>query len=245
MMRRKTINMKKILMAMLAISLGSAVHAQQRLDTAVLLKLPVDPANVTRFKQKLVELALRSPDVRKYALQKQMVKYETTIAGAKWANHFSASGNLNEFTIENKGSANTFFPRYNFGVTLPIGNLIAIPAEVKRTRANAKLIDVQKESEVLQIKARVLRYYEEYAANKRLLELHQPILEDALVYFNQIEDKFKTGDKETNITTYKEAYKFYNDAMTQRVVLERNLRQSKVDLEGIVGMTLEEVMLQL
>jgi outer membrane protein TolC len=238
--------MKRAYILMLTVCIGLAAHAQQQPDTAVLLRLPADQANVARFKQKLVELALQSPDVKQYDDRKDIAKYGTRIATAQWANHFIASGNLNEFTIKGQGNDvngnQNFYPRYNFGVSFPLGHFVSIPNEIKRAKAEGKLAQKMKESAALIIKAKVLQAYEDYAANKKLLELHLPIMEDALLNYNQMEEKFRAGDNTVPIDVYKEAYRQYNAEMVQKVELERNLRQSKLVLEGMVGMTLEEVM---
>ncbi|HEU4555672.1 MAG TPA: TolC family protein [Chitinophaga sp.] len=229
----------------LCISLGAFAQLQQP-DTSVLLKLPQDPAVVARFKQKLVELALQNPDVRQYDAQKEITKYDTRIAKAAWLNHLTAAGNLNEFTIKGNHNGNnpqaSFYPRYNFGVLIPLGHFISIPNEVKRAKAQGRMVQKQQESAALVIKQKVLDAYEEYAANKQLVELHTPILEDALVHYNQVEEKFRAGDSGVPLDEYKAAYHEYNAEMVQKVLLEKNLRQSKLALEGIVGMTLEEVM---
>jgi outer membrane protein TolC len=239
--------MKQAYILLLAACFSVAAHAQQQPDTAVLLRLPADPANVARFKQKLVELALQNPDVKQYDDRKDIAKYETRIAKAAWLDHFSAAGNLNEFTIkgrdDNDINANqNFYPRYNIGVAIPFGHFLSIPNAVKRAKAEGKLAQKQQQSQALVIKAKVLQAYEDYAANKRLVELHLPILEDALLNYNQMEEKFRAGDNTVPIDVYKEAYRQYNAEMVQKVTLDRNLRQSKLTLESIVGMTLEEVM---
>ncbi len=241
--------MKRISLVVLALFLVLATQAQLvKRDTSVLLKLPPDVSTVTRFKAKLVELALQHPDMKQYAVKKQINKYETNIAGSAWLNHFSAAGNLNEFTI--KGSSgttnnNTFFPRYNFGVMLPIGNLIKIPNDVKRVRAEKKLLETQQESDALSVKALVLQAYEEYAANKQLYELHLPLVEDALLNYTQMEEKFRAGDETVSIELYKESYRSYNGEMAKKILLEKELRQSKLKLEEMVGTTLEQVLLQI
>src|ERR1044072_1054749 len=238
--------MKKAYILLLFVCIGLTANAQQQPDTEVLLKLPADPPAVTRFKQKLVELALQSPDVKQYDDRKDIAKYNTRVATAQWANHFVASGNLNEFTIKGRGNDlngnQNFYPRYNFGVTVPFGHFVSIPNEIKRSKAEGKLAQRQKESQALIVKAKVLQAYEDYAAAKKLLELHLPIMEAALLNYNQIEEKFRAGDNTVPIDVYKEAYRQYNAEMVQKVEMERNFRQTKLILEGIVGMTLEEVM---
>ncbi len=178
------------LFAVLCMSMSAYAQLQQP-DTSVLLRMPKDPANVARFKQKLVELALQNPDVKQYDVRKEVAKYDTRIAKAQWLNHFMASGNLNEFTLKNSSqNANqNFYPRYNFGVVVPFGHFLSIPNEVKKAKAEGKMAQKQQESAALIIKDKVLEAYEEYAANKQLVELHGPILEDALLHYNQSEEK--------------------------------------------------------
>ncbi|GEP88891.1 Outer membrane efflux protein [Chitinophaga terrae (ex Kim and Jung 2007)] len=239
--------MKTIITAVLLLCISFSSWAQlQRKDTSVLLKLPADPSNVARFKAKLVELALQNPAITKYAVSKEINKYDKRIVGAQWLNHFSAAGNLNEFTIKgNSNTNNVFYPRYNFGVLLPIGNLLKIPNETKRVKAEGRLLDKERESEVLAIKSKVLNLYEDYAANKQLYELHAPLLEDALLHFSQVEEKFRNNQDGVSLEQYKEAYRSYNGEMVKKIELEKLLRKSKLDLEEVVGMSLEEVMLKL
>ncbi|MRG44350.1 hypothetical protein GFS24_04455 [Chitinophaga sp. SYP-B3965] len=241
--------MKRISLVVLALFLGLATQAQVvKPDTSVLLKLPPDAARIARFKEKLVELALKHPDMQQYADKKLINKYELNSTGAQWLNHFSAAGNLNEFTIKGNSSGtqnNTFYPRYNFGVLLPIGNLIKIPNDVKRVRTERKVLEKQEASDALSIKATVLQLYEEYAANKQLFELHMPLVEDALLNYTQAEEKFRAGDETVSIELYKEAYRAYNGEMAKKIQLEKELRQSKLKLEEMVGTTLEQVLLQI
>jgi outer membrane protein TolC len=245
--------MKKIVLLALGLGLFASAQAQlSKTDTAIILRLEREPSIVERFKAQLVHLALSHPDVKQHGIRRQINKYETNMASALWLNHFTASGNLNEFTI--KGNRNntgnnpniaTFYPRYNFGVTLPLGNLIRIPNEIKKTKAERGVIEAQEESLKREMKALVLQVYEEYIANKRLYELNMPMLEDALLIFQQSEERFKEGDESMPLELYKETSRKYNEQLTRSVILERDYKQSKLKLEGIVGMTLEEVLASL
>lgn len=239
--------MKRISLVVFALFLGIATQAQVvKPDTSVLLKLPPDAARIARFKEKLVELALLHPNMKEYAVKKQINKYELNSVGSQWLNHFSAAGNLNEFTIKgNSSQNNTFYPRYNFGVVLPIGNLIKIPNDVKRVRTEKKLLETQEQADALTIKSTVLQLYDEYAANKQLFELHLPLVEDALLNYQQAEEKFRAGDETVSIELYKEAYRAYNGEMAKKILLEKELRKSKLKLEEMVGTTLEQVLLQI
>lgn len=227
---------------------SSFAQQRQQAESPILLALPADAPTVVKLKKRLVELALQTPDMKQYTIRKEINKYEGNKATAEWLNHFNVNGNVNEFTLkQQRGDVNNnFYPRYNFGVSVPLGNLVAIPNEIKRVKANSRLLDVQKESDAMTIRSKVLKAYEDYAANKQLVELQQPLLEDALNHYKRIEEKFSAGEKDVSVEAFNEAYRMYNGEMVKKVTLERDLRQSKIDLEGMIGgITLEEVLRQL
>ena len=101
-----------------------------------------------------------------------------------------------------------------------------------------------KEEEQLKIKADVLNAYELYAANKKMLELEVPLLEDVYNHYKQTEEKFSAGDKEVTVETLNIAYRSYNEEMVRKVMLERDIRQAKIELERLIGISFEEAVLQ-
>lgn len=242
--------MKRVLFFLLVALTGTAATAQQKSDTSIILRLPADQPTVKLLKERLVALAMENPQVKALDIKKQITKYDENRAKAGWLNMITAAGNLNEYTIKGSNSNstinnNTLYPRYNFGVMIPIGNLISIPNDVKIAKANGKVFDQQREGEKLALKAAVLRAYEDYAANKQLYELELPLLEDSYNHYKQTEQKFSTGDQNTAVEGLNDAYRIYNAEMVRKVNLERDVRQSKLTLEGIIGTTLEEVLLHL
>ncbi|MFY0255800.1 TolC family protein [Chitinophaga sp. 30R24] len=239
--------MKKALFFLLAVCTGAAtnVQAQTQADTSIILKLPADVFTVSRLKEKLVELAMNNPSIKVLDTKKEITHYDENRAKAGWLNMLTAAGNLNEFTIKGNSNNSTLYPRYNFGIMVPIGNLISIPNEVKAAKANGRAIDQQKEGEKLALKVMVLRAYEDYAANKQLYELQLPLLEDAYNHYKQTEQKFSNGDQNVAVEGLNDAYRIYNAEMVRKVNLERDVKQSKISLEGIIGTTLEEVLLHL
>lgn len=238
--------MKRVLFFFLAAITGTVAQAQ-RADTSIILRLPADLPTVSRLKEKLVELAMNNPQIKVLDIKKEITKYDENRAKAGWLNMLTAAGNLNEFTIKGSGTTNnnTLYPRYNFGIMIPLGNFISIPNEVKAAKANGRAFDQQKEGEKLTLKAAVLRAYEDYSANKQLYELQLPLLEDSYNHYKQVEQKFSGGDQGTAVEGLNDAYRIYNAEMVRKVNLEREVRQSKIVLEGIIGTSLEEVLLHL
>jgi outer membrane protein TolC len=125
-----------------------------------------------------------------------------------------------------------------------LGALVTIPNEVKIAKTEKKLIGNMKEEEQRKIKADVLNAYELYAANKKLLELQAPLLEDVYSHYKQTEEKFSAGDKDVSIETLNISYRSYNEEMVRKVMLERDIRQAKIELEKLIGITFEEAVVQ-
>ncbi|MEC5144373.1 TolC family protein [Chitinophaga sp. 212800010-3] len=240
--------MKKVILILLVAFTGAIMHANAQVskaDTSIILRLPTDPPTVARLKERLVELAVTNPTMRVLDAKKKVAEYDVNRAKAAWGDMFIASGNLNEFTIKGTNSNNTLYPRYNFGVNVPLGHLVSIPNEVKAAKANIKVVDEQKNAEALNLKSAVLRAYEDYAANKQLYELQLPLLEDAYNHYKQVEQKFSSGDHSLDVEGLNNAYRIYNAEMVRKVTLERDVKQSKLVLESIIGTTMEEVLLHL
>lgn len=237
--------MKKVFFVIVGMCMSALSQAQVK-EASLYVKL-VDAPEVTRLKAKLVELAMANPGLSVYDAKKEINKYEQTKAKAQWLNLLTAAGNLNEYTIKNSGTANNnnvFFPRYNFSLMIPLGNLVSIPADVKIAKTNRKVINFTQDEAKLKLKADVLNAYENYSGDKKLLELQAPLMEDALTHYKQIEEKFTKGEKEVGVEDYNAAYRNYNAEMVRKVMLERELRQAKIEIERLIGISLEEAILQ-
>lgn len=228
----------------LIIGLIGCLFAQAQKKEASLYIPLTDSPEVTQLKAVLVELAMQNPALKIYDNKLKVAKYQTNKAAAGWANMFQASGNVNEYTLKNNSNNATFFPRYNFSVTVPLGSFISIPNDVKIARTEKKVIANMKEEEQRKIKADVLNAYELYAANKKMMELSVPLLEDVYNHYKQTEEKFSSGDKDVSVETLNIAYRSYNEEMVRKVMLERDIRQAKIELERLIGISFEEAVLQ-
>ena len=244
--------MKKGFLLIFGLCICLFLHAQEKQGKKETLFVPLtDAPEVARLKEVLVELAMQNPGIAVFDGKAQINKYETTKAKAQWLNMLTAAGNLNEFTLKgsstNNGTTtnyNTFYPRYNFSLMVPIGNLISIPMDVKIAKTNRKVIGSMKEEEQRRIKADVLDAYELYSADKKLLELQAPLLEDVYNHYKQTEEKFSNGDKDVAVETLNISYRSYNEEMVRKVMLERDIRQAKIVLEKLIGVSFEEAVLQ-
>lgn len=234
--------MKKGLLFIIGLAFCISVQAQKK-ESSLYIPL-TDSPEVAQLKAVLVELAMQNPGLKVYDNKAKIAKYQQNKAAAGWANLFQAYGNLNEYTLKNNSNNSTFFPRYNFSLTIPLGSFISIPNDVKIAKTERKVVMNMKEEEQLKIKADVLNAYELYAANKKLMELEVPLLEDVYNHYKQTEEKFSAGDKEVSVETLNIAYRSYNEEMVRKVMLERDIRQAKIELERLIGISFEEAVLQ-
>ncbi|PSL43752.1 outer membrane efflux protein [Chitinophaga niastensis] len=235
--------MKKVFFVIVSICFSVFAQAQDK-ASSLYLKLN-DAPEVTRLKAKLVQLAMENPGLSVFDAKREINSYEVTKAKAAWLNTLTAAGNLNEYTIKNQATSNNaFFPRYNFSLMIPLGNFITIPNDVKIAKTNKKVINYTQDEARRKLKADVLDAYEQYASAKKLLELQAPLLEDVLTQYKQIEEKFSKGEKGITVEEYNTAYRNYNGEMVRKVMVEKELRLAKNEVERLIGISLEEAILQ-
>lgn len=234
--------MKQLVLFISFLLCVATTQAQLKDTTLSLSGLRKNPGMEARYRQQLIQLALQNPNMDELKAREEINKYEIRNAKAAWLNHFVANGNLNEYSI--KGSSNNnFFPRYNFGVTLPLGNLVTVPNNVKIAKTQRKVLTAQKRTDSIATKVSVLNMYEIYVANEQLMELQIPVLNDVYSNYSLQEDKFKKG--EITVEEFNAAYRIYNTEKATNINLKRELEQSRINLEGMIGTTLEEVLRQI
>ena len=72
-------------------------------------------------RERLVQLALQNPLYEIADHDVTIAEYNIRLAKTSWLSSISIAGNLNEFSIDPKAAGNNsyFYPRYNFGVSIP------------------------------------------------------------------------------------------------------------------------------
>ncbi len=228
------------LLALILFSCAPLLLVAQKIDYNKII-LPDDAKDI-QFVEKLVRLAwANNPTNEMLKHQVSAAEYNEKILKRNFLNQITATGNLNEFNINppNTTQFPIFFPRYNFGATLNLGNFFIDPLRVKRAKEE-KMIAVQNvNSQKLTLRAEVLRRYQIYLTNKDLLKVQIEALEDASNLFSTSEQKFKNG--EATIVDYNNALEILNTRKTQKITAEREFNISKIDIEELIGVKLEEV----
>ncbi|MFM9840185.1 MAG: TolC family protein [Cyclobacteriaceae bacterium] len=190
--------------------------------------------------EKLVQLAwTNNPSNQVLYDQVRVAEYNKKLARRNFLNQISATGNVNEFNINPPPGVAIFLPKYNFSATLSLGNVFSDPIRIKRAQEETEIALKNVDSKKLLIRAEVLRRYQVYLSFKELLKIRTEALEDAYASFSLMEQKFKNG--QTSIIEYNSALENHNMRKADKIVAERDFVISKIDIEELIGVKLEDV----
>jgi outer membrane protein TolC len=221
-------------------SFGS-LNAQNKTTDEISVR-PLHTAAEDSTAEKLARIAMSNTSV---AIQQDNVnsaKYELSATKTAWLDNFRASGNVNEFTIKGRTTSpygnSLVYPRYNVGVTVPLGLFFNQPKQVKAQyyKYQAEVENLKREKENLRLL--VITAYYDYLRNQRLFELQEEVLQDAEFAFKKSEEKFQKG--EINVEVYTAVNKRYNSEKVTKINLERDLIVSQAELETLIGMPLSK-----
>ncbi|WP_315820632.1 TolC family protein [Paraflavitalea speifideaquila] len=90
----------------------------------------LDTSQITDIREKLVQLAMQNPSFEIADRNVNVATYQLRRAKGTWFGVISASGNVNEYTINPKSAPSnqaTLYPKYNFSLNLPLDFLPAGP----------------------------------------------------------------------------------------------------------------------
>jgi outer membrane protein TolC len=160
-------------------------------------------------------------------------------ANSSFLGSVNLGGNVNEFVINNSPAAN-FFPKYNFGLTIPLDMFAKNKAE-KRT-ANEMIIINTSQKELIgeALKAKVLIQYENYKEKKVLLELQRITTDDDIAAYEKAQKDYKN-----DIITIDDVNKIYREMIRSRgnlVSREKDLNIAIIEIEETIGVPLKTVL---
>ena len=200
-----------------------------------------DTGKVFDIREKLVQLALQNPDYEVADRTVNRSLYELRKAKGSWLGAVAVSGNLNEFSIKQQASGvASFYPKYNFSVNIPLDMFTTKRNDVKIARENYLMAEAARNNTFRDIRAAVLSMYEDYLMHKARLESQIRMTQDEQTILISKERDFKDGL--INQEEYTKYNKAYEGANLLRIEYERNYKVSKIELERMIGMTIEEAL---
>lgn len=218
-----------------------SLHAQNNPQESA-LKSSLPSSNDNAIREKLVALALQNSDKKISDLQVKAAKDHIGLAKAEWINTIFASSYWNEFSINPpaKDQFNFYYPKYNFGISIPLGIFITVPKHVKIAKAEYHIAQEQQKLKVLNIRSQVLTKYEDYLMYQKQLTIQSMLTDNEYNTLVQAKTKFSSG--EIDVNEYNMEMEKYNNQLSKKISLEHNLAIAKLALEEIIGKKLEEVL---
>ncbi|RYE51441.1 MAG: hypothetical protein EOP48_18215 [Sphingobacteriales bacterium] len=189
----------------------------------------------------LAELAGQSTSMKRATKITEASKYEWHATRVDYLNNLRASFNLNELNI--KGSSNgenVFYPRYNFSMVVPIGMFFTNGKTTKKTKAIYEGNVAQKAMVLDDYKEQIEMAYQDYQLQKMLLELQETVVQDESAFYSQLEQKFSAN--KITVDEFSAGSKRFNTEVSKRITLIRDRNVSKIKLEKLIGMDLEDAL---
>lgn len=191
------------------------------------------------IKAQLILLALNNPQAAAADANVRIAMIARQKANSSFLGSVNLGGNVNEFVINNSPAA-SFFPKYNFGLTIPLDMFAKNKAE-KRTGNEVITINrLQKQQIGEALKAKVLIQYEVYKEKKELLELQRIVLDDDLAAYEKAQRDYKD-----DVIAIEEVNKMYSELIKSKGNLatkEKELNIAIIEIEEIIGVPLKTVL---
>jgi outer membrane protein TolC len=197
------------------------------------------------IEEKLVVLALGGPlyDVSDHQIK--IAEYKVKSAKKSWFNLLAISANYNDQTFA-KNTPQTqgayVYPKYFFGLTIPIGTIVTKGTEIKSAREEVAISKDNQKALERTIRADVLAKYKQYKLAKALVVLESQVADDLHTEFLQAEKKFNDGS--ITIEDYSIALRNNNAELSKLLNLQLQEDMAKLDIEKSIGVRLETVIKQ-
>ncbi|MEM7106951.1 MAG: TolC family protein [Bacteroidota bacterium] len=202
--------------------------------------LPPSAQNV-RIEERLVQLAWRNnPEAKSARDESEIAEYSLKAAKWSWLDNLSATGNLNEITLDQDNERSEFFPRYNFSINLSLGLFASAPRDVKTAKKQKEIAENEVNRAKLRIRAEVLSSYERYKMVKEIFEIQSLATEDIYSNFQLTEERFKNGEETLN--NYNKVLERYNSQKITELRSKYDLDLATIQLEELIGLPLDEVL---
>jgi outer membrane protein TolC len=204
--------------------------------------------SVDSIAEALVGFAMNHPTIKSAEYLAGFFEYSYKESKTTWMNNIVAQGNLNEFSIkEGSGSdalkQSSQYPRYNFGVSIPLGIFVNNPKATKaallKYRSTVEQVNVERQN----IRFQVLAAWQDYLMNKRLQHLQDEVVHDYEIIYIKNKDAFSKG--QVTLDAFNYSSMMYHNELTKQITIESAVHVSEAKIESLIGMSLAEAFNQI
>ncbi len=199
----------------------------------------VDTSGLT-IEEKLIALALNGPILKASANQNKINEYQLRAAKNTWVNLLTLSANFNDQNVfaQNNQPANVVFPRYFFGLNIPLGTLLS-RTTVKSAREQIEISKNNQTQLQRNTRADILSKYRQFKNLADLITIQIQTMDDEETAYVQAKEKFRNGL--IPIEIHNAAQKNYNNELTKKITMQMDQDLLKIEIERIIGTSLENV----
>lgn len=195
--------------------------------------------------ERLVQLALKGPVYDVSVHQISAAEYKVIGVKKSWFNLLAISLNYNDQTFAKPPAGTSYanvYPKYFFGLTIPIGTIVSKGSEIKAAREDVKIAHDNQEILARTIRADVRTKYAQYKNATELILVQTQVENDFSAMYNKALQKFQDGT--LTVETFNDASRSFNLEKTKRLQAQLQQELIKIDLEKTIGVPLETVMHQ-
>ncbi|HXB94139.1 MAG TPA: TolC family protein [Puia sp.] len=235
---------RHLIPAILALVMSLPVSAQKPTTTIPpAVKAPSVP-NDSAVENRLIMLALNGPEYDASNHQNKINELELRKAKSQWLNLLALSWQVNDQTFKvppaQAGQIAYVYPKYFFGVTIPLGIIFSQGASVKTAREALAYSKDQQQILAAQIKANILAKYKQFKLYSDLIEMENELYNDVLAMSTQAEENFKNGT--ITVEAYIGAQRSKNEELVKMKNLQLQQDLIRIDIERMIGFPLEGVL---
>jgi outer membrane protein TolC len=195
------------------------------------------------FAEKLVQLAWKNNPLNE-ALRSEAkaAEYQVKKNAASWLDIFTLTGNLNQFNIEpgaDERNRADFYPLYNIRASISLGMFVSIPNQTKIDKQRQAIANSHIDARKLEIRNVVMKTYNDFLLKERIYKIQAQVFSDVENSFKLEEQKFKNG--ESTFEKWTASQRNYSQSSITLLTAETDYKNTKLDLEQLIGLRLEDV----
>lgn len=229
---------KNWIFTLLALCFVCPVWAQQTDYDAIIQPVDVKARDIGEY---IVQLAwLNSPEAHVAQFEMLNARSEDKNTRKEWMRDVNASFNFNESNLKGADtSGNVFFPRYNFGLTL---NLYNILSQKEKNKIGRRLVSIAEErihQRKREIRAIALLRWAEFRLAREIFKERSTLEQELNNNFILIQQLYKND--EATLEQYTTTSAAYYQAREARIRAQIEAEMARFKLEETIGLRWEQV----
>jgi outer membrane protein TolC len=202
----------------------------------------VEPDTTHATEERLVAIAMTRPSYDQTYRTIRIAEHDLSKARNEWLNLLTVTLNYNEldFSHNTTNQYGYVYPKYFFGVTIPLGFFISRSSDIKLAKEQEYIALDQQQEMARTIRATIIGRYRAYIVYQDQLNLQTDVINGEKTAFLEVEKDFRDG--KTSLALYNLAAKSYSNEVMRKLSIQLLSDQCKTDIEQALGMTLESAL---